>query len=141
MTVTAYSQVWNSSGFTGVPIALQPNVPTVIIRLILPNAGTFVIWGKVTITNTATALMNGTAFMTTLDGVTTLDSGVFIFAGGSAPVDVTVPLQSTLQLGQSTANDIVDIRCVNGLAQPMAATAASLIAIPVDALSGSVAPS
>lgn len=134
MTVTAYSQVWS-----GDPISLPQNVPTVITRLILPNTGKFVIWGKVTVLNNVSAQLNVTAFMTTLDGATTLDSTVFIISAGLFPVEATGPLQSTLDLSQTSVNDIVDIRCVAAI--PATAASASLIAIPVDALSGPVAPS
>jgi hypothetical protein len=48
-----------------------------------------------------------------------------------------VPLQSTLNLSQPTANEIVDIRCAMASGD---AQGASLIAIPVDALSGPAPP-
>jgi hypothetical protein len=70
--------------------------------------------------------------MATLDGATTLDSaGCSLAVGGAASVSP----QGTLNLSQTNENEIVDIRCstANGTAFQ-----ASLIAITVDALSGSL---
>jgi hypothetical protein len=73
--------------------------------------------------------------MTTFDGATALDvAGFTFFAAGGV---VSVSLQGTLDLSSAATNEIVDIRCstANGTA-----INSSLIAIPVDALSGPAAP-
>ncbi len=131
MAVTAYSTS------SVVPVALTGEVPTVVIRLRLPPTGTFVVWGKVVVANTATTAQAGTVQMTTLDGGTSLDAAEFSVGAASGPNVVSVSLQSTLDLSQPNTNEIVDIRC--GTASGTA-TLASLIAIPVDALSGPVGP-
>jgi hypothetical protein len=51
---------------------------------------------------------------------------------------MSVALQSTLDLSQSSTNEIVDIRCAAIAGGSF--SFASLIAIPVDALSGPAAP-
>jgi hypothetical protein len=135
MTVTAY---WQNQG--GVP--LGNNSPTVAVRMRLPNTGKFVIWGKVTVINTSGTLADVTVSMTTLDGATTLDSTTFQIGIGYG---TSVPLQSTLDLSQPTADQIVDIRCALDVGTTNnavigGATSASLIAIPVDALSEAAAP-
>jgi hypothetical protein len=147
MTVTAYSQTAQGGA------SLQLNNPTVIIQLRLPNTGTFVIWGKVVLENLPPlgenpASIVGSVSMTTLDGATTLDTAnIAMGPTGATPPQplqntICVPLQSTLNLSQPNVNEIVDIRCVISVAagQMAAASWASLIAIPVDALSGPVAP-
>jgi len=128
MAVTAYSTS------SVAPVTLTGQVPTVVIRLRLPHTGTFVVWGKVVVANSATTAQAGIVLMTTLDGGTALDPAGFTVGVGSS---VSVSLQSTLDLSQPSTNEIVDIRCstANGTA-----TSASLIAIPVDALSGPVGP-
>jgi hypothetical protein len=128
MTVTAYSQTQGGGSVT-----LQPNVQAVVIQLRLPTTGIFVVWGNVTIDGVASTPCNGFVSMTTLDGATTLASSNY---GPAA--SMSVALQSTLNLSQSNVNEIVDIRCLTQLAAQ--AAFASLIAIPVDALSGSAGP-
>jgi hypothetical protein len=129
MTVAAY---WQNQGGPG--IILSNNIPAVAVRMRLPNTGTFVIWGKATVINEGINIANATVSVTTLDGATALDSTIFPLSGGTS---TCVPLQSTLNLSQPTADEIVDIRCAmaNGLV-----VAASLIAIPVDGLSQAAAP-
>lgn len=131
MTVTAYWQNYNSGG--AVPVFLSSNILTVAVRMRLPNAGMFVIWGTATVTNEITTAPV-TVSMTTLDGATTLATTTFELGGATG---TCVPVQSTLDLSQPTADEVVDIRCsaMNGTV-----TAASLIAIPVDALSHAAAP-
>jgi hypothetical protein len=106
----------------------------VVVRLQLPSTGTFVLWGKVTVTSQATTSEGVTVSMTTLDGATALDTTMFAIG---ASLGTCVPLQSTLDLSQPTTNQIVDIRCSmsNGTVSDV-----SLIAIPVDALSQAGAP-
>lgn len=130
MTVTAYWQDYSQGG--GVPILLSTDILTVAVRMRLPNTGMFVIWGTATVTNLMGGAAPVTVSITTLDGATTLASTTFPLAGSTC-----VPVQSTLDLSQPTANEIVDIRCsaVRGTV-----SAASLIAIPVDALSHAAAP-
>jgi hypothetical protein len=129
MAVTAFSITSN------VPITLQGAAQAAVIALRLPHTGTFVVWGKVVISNDSPApLQSATVFMTTLDGVTTLDNAVLGLASGG---QVSVSLQSTLDLSQPSTNEIVDIRCSTAQGH---VTTASLIAIPVDALSGPVPP-
>jgi hypothetical protein len=131
MTVTAYSETLRST-----PVPLQNNIPALVLQLRLPHTGKFVVWGKVTITNDSTAAAaGGSVLMTTLDGANTLDR-VILGLGGSMSIGVS--LQSTLDLSQASANEIVDLRCA--LPGTGHALDASLIAIPVDALSGSVLP-
>ena len=131
MTVTAY---WQNAGAA---LPLQNLTPTVVVRLRLPSTGTFVIWGRVAVATTAGGPSSQTVIvsMTTLDGATALDS--FSFNIGAYPLSTCVPLQSTLDLSQPDTNEIVDIRCAmtNGSAYN-----ASLIAIPVDALSEAAVP-
>ncbi len=137
MTVTAY---WQNQGGPG--ITLSNNSPAVAVRMRLPNTGKFVIWGKVTVINTNGTPADVSVSMTTLDGATTLDSTTFQIGSSYG---ITVPLQSTLDLSQPTADAIVDIRCELGVVTVNSAViggmeSASLIAIPVDALSQAAAP-
>jgi hypothetical protein len=130
MTVTAY---WQTQSVNSV--ALQNNNPTVVLKLRLPNTGKFIVWGKVTVLNLASTPQVGVVLMTTYDGATVLDMtsiGVGVGNGGNI---ACVPLHGVLDLSVSNVNEIVDVRCstVNG-----EASWASLIAIPVDALSGSL---
>jgi hypothetical protein len=128
MAVTAFS------ASSAIPVTVSGGVSTVVIKLRLPHTGTFVVWGKATVTNSATTVQGGQVQMTTLDGATVLDIAGFSFAPAGL---VTVPLQSTLDLSHTDTNEIVDIRCItaNGTVSDF-----SLIAIPVDALSGPAAP-
>jgi hypothetical protein len=130
MTVTAYSQTQG-----GGSVALPPNAQTVVIQLRLPTTGIFVVWGNVTVdgATSTTGSFNSFATMTTLDGATLLDVSPY---GPAA--SMSVALQSTLDLSQSNVNEIVDIRCQTSAAA--VAVYASLIAIPVDALSGPAGP-
>jgi hypothetical protein len=131
MTVTAYwqSQQANTS------VALQNNNSTVVVKLRLPNTGKFVVWGKVTIFNLAATPQAATVMMSTYDGGTALDyTAVSIGAGNDSNI-ACVSLQGVLDLSASDENEIVDIRCTAANGQ---ASWASLIAIPVDALSGSL---
>jgi hypothetical protein len=128
MTVTAYWQTQAPGS-----ISLPAGPATVAVQLRLPNTGTFVIWGRVTVTSTSSAASNPCIVsMTTLDGATTLDTTTF------SALTMCVPLQSTLNLSQPEVNEIVDIRCAAIAGGSF--SFASLIAIPVDALSGPAAP-
>jgi hypothetical protein len=94
----------------------------------------FVIWGNVTLAGATNTPFAGSVSMTTLDGATILVNSTY-----SNVETIIVPLQSTLNLSQANVNEIVDIRCANSAAAFAMST--SLIAIPVDALSGSVTQS
>jgi hypothetical protein len=126
MTVTAYWQTQAAGS-----ISLKAGGSTVAVELRLPNTGTFVIWGKVTVLNETSPSANYVVSMTTLDGATTLDITSF------GALSMCVPLQSTLDLSQPNVNEIVDIRCAASAAGSV--ISASLIAIPVDALSHAAA--
>lgn len=128
MTVTAYSLA------SGPPVTLTTGGSNAVVALRLPHTGMFVVWGKVIVSNSATTAQAGSALMTTLDGATTTDVAEF-YLGVSGLV--TLSLQSTLNLGLANTNEVVDIRCFGASGT---ATYASLIAIPVDALSGPVGP-
>jgi hypothetical protein len=127
MTITAYNNVMN-----GASIPLQNNSFTVVVKLRVPNTGNFVIFGKVNLDNLAATPQGLVAYLTTNDGAMVLDTAQISVSGNSGACMV---LQGVLNLSRTDENEIVDIRCaaVNG-----SANWASLIAIPVDTLSGSL---
>jgi hypothetical protein len=140
MTVTAYSNL------QAAPISLTNDIPTVVVQLRLPTTGVFVVWGKVTVVSTSVTTVWINVSMTTLDGATTLDvispSPLQVLPragyGGTVVTGVCVPLQSTLNLKQPNVNEIVDIRV--SATDNTQVSGASLIAIPVDGLSGPAGP-
>jgi hypothetical protein len=127
MTVTAYNAFWN-----GAPIALQGGIPTVVVKLRVPNTGNYVLFGKVTISNSATTPQGLLATLTTNDGTMILDLSEVVVPGNAGACLV---VQGVLNLAMTNENEIVDIRCTttNGTA-----SWAQLTAIPVDALSPSL---
>jgi hypothetical protein len=132
MTVTAFSQTQDV-------VHMKGEIETLVVQLRLPPTGKFVIWGKVMLFGDARGGVCS-AVLTTLDGATRLDFCESFFAGMTC-----LSLQSTLDVSQPNANQVVDLRCElpSGVAgEPFAGSAqfASLIAISVDALSGPVAP-
>lgn len=129
MTVTAYSAVQPAS------VGLANNTPTLVLQLRLPNTGYFVVFGRVVVSNLAPGVQPIQATMTTLDGTTILDFASVDLPGLSGGNGAVMVLNAILNLNASNQNEIVDIRCsgTNGAAQYC-----SLIAIPVDAISGSV---
>lgn len=127
MTVTAYQT------FQGGPaITLQNNSDTLILKLRVPNIGTFVVFGRVAVSNTGATPAQINTRMTTLDGVTMLDNFWVVVAPGTI---ASVSLMGTLNLSAPDDNEIVDIRCstASGFAQ-----GAMLIAVPVDQISSSL---
>ena len=133
MTITAYNA-------TGGLMNLQFNNAMVVVQLRVPNTGTYVVFGKVTIFNQAAAPQSISATMTTSDGATVLDqSPVLVSNLGQLNGGVCISLQGVLDLTNPTENEIVDIRCLQ-LANLGSATAndSKLVAISVDALSGPV---
>lgn len=131
MTVTAYWEMQEQN----VPISLQNNNSTVIVKLRLPNTGKFVVWGKVSIFNSGTSPQAATVSLTTYDGATVLSYTAVGIQSGSDGNIVCVALQGVLDLSASDENEIVDIRCSMANGQ---ASWASLIALPVDAFSNSL---
>jgi hypothetical protein len=129
MTVTLFQA---SAG----PITLTSTAPTVIVQLQLPNTGTYVLFGRVIVTNTLPSAQQFTATITTLDGATVLDQSDFVVSTGSAIAgnEVCVSLQAPLDLTNPTENEIVDIRC-QASGGNAGANFARLYAIPVDAIS------
>lgn len=127
MTVTAYNNVMNSAA-----IPLQNSAFTVVVKLRVPNTGNFVVFGKVNMENLATTPQGLVVYLTTNDGAMVLDIAQISVSGNSG---ACIMLQGVLSLSRTDENEIVDIRCaaVNG-----SANWASLIAIPVDAVSGSL---
>ena len=113
--------------------------PTVVVRLRVPNTGTYLLLGRTAISLPAPAVgqPGGTAraFLTTLDGATVLDEVDVVFAPSIG--QVCIALQGTLNVTATNSNEIVDIRILsgNGFGQ---ALFCSLIAISVDQLSGSL---
>lgn len=100
----------------------------VVVRLRIPDAGKFVVFGRVVITNYDGDPQNANARLTTFDGATEIDRvNVRITRG-----DHSISLQGTLSLPSPASNNIVDIRCATykGLARE-----ATLFAISVDDLS------
>ncbi|MGA7232505.1 MAG: hypothetical protein WBX95_16425 [Xanthobacteraceae bacterium] len=92
MTVTVYQQT--ASG-----IALETDAPTAVVRLRLPNTGSFLVLGRIVVENSGTLIEGITAELTTLDGATVLDTvslGVGPAASGSANSCIT--LQGTLNV-------------------------------------------
>jgi len=131
MTVTLYQSVQGSA-------VTLPNSSTLIEQLRLPNTGSFVVFGRVIVANTGPTANVITAALTTLDGVTTLDTvTVFVSSITTNANTLCITLQGILQPGLPTQNEIVDIR---GSASNGAGTAfsGSLFAISVDQISGPV---
>jgi hypothetical protein len=127
MTVTVYQQ-------TATGIVLQ-NALNVVVQLRVPNTGTYLVLGRVTVENTGTTPVNVNSVLSTLDGATVLDEALVSVAPGVAANQVCVALQGTLNVTAPSQNEIVDIRCASLNAT---ANSCSLIAISVDQLSGSV---
>jgi hypothetical protein len=133
MTITAYNAMGGS-------MALQFNNAMVVVQLRVPNTGTYVVFGKVIISNQFTAPQGISVTMTTSDGATVLDqSPVLVSPVGQLSGGVCISLQGVLDLTSPTENNIVDIRCQQ-LANLGSAVAndSKLVAISVDALSGPV---
>jgi hypothetical protein len=133
MTITAYNAMGGS-------MALQFNNAMVVVQLRVPNTGTYVVFGKVIISNQSTATQGISVTMTTSDGATVLDqSPVLVSPVGQLSGGVCISLQGVLDLTSPTENNIVDIRCQQ-LANLGSAVAndSKLVAISVDALSGPV---
>jgi hypothetical protein len=133
MTITAYNAMGGS-------MALQFNNAMVVVQLRVPNTGTYVVFGKVIISNQSTATQGISVTMTTSDGATVLDqSPVLVSPVGQLSGGVCISLQGVLDLTSPTENNIVDIRCQQ-LANLGSAIAndSKLVAISVDALSGPV---
>jgi hypothetical protein len=133
MTITAYNAMGGS-------MALQFNNAMVVVQLRVPNTGTYVVFGKVIISNQFTVPQGISVTMTTSDGATVLDqSPVLVSPVGQLSGGVCISLQGVLDLTSPTENNIVDIRCQQ-LANLGSAVAndSKLVAISVDALSGPV---
>jgi len=120
----------------GPPSPLKNNDETVIVRLRVPNAGNFVVFGKVTVANLDGSTQSVLTALTTLDGATVLDT-VYVNIGNSNFGNlVSISLLGSLVLPSLGANEIVDIRCstTNGYA-----SFGKLLAISVDSImSGSL---
>jgi hypothetical protein len=74
MTVTVYQQ-------TATGIALQ-NSLNVVVQLRVPNTGTYLVLGRVTVASTGTTPTNVNSELTTLDGATVLDEALVTVAPG-----------------------------------------------------------
>ena len=127
MTVTAYRAT-----ATNIPLG---DYFTVVVQLRLPNTGNFVVFGRVTITNSATTAETCNVELTTLDGATVLDEALIGIPPGAAGNMACVTVQGFLNLSLPGDNEIVDIRCASG-GPNVTAYSCSLIAISVDQLSG-----
>jgi hypothetical protein len=127
MTVTAYRNT-----ATGIP--LVPNAFTVVVQLRVPNTGNFLILGRITASNPTTTPQTINTEMTTLDGGTVLDEALVAVPAGPNANMVCVTLQGFLSPSLAGQNEIVDLRCSSNCT----ANSCSLIAISVDALSGSL---
>jgi len=136
MTTTAFQA-------TGENVNLAPNTsPALCVQLRLPNTGTYVVFGRLVVTNLTATTLFVTAFLTTLDGSTHLDvvqislpPGPPNVAGG---IGTSISLQSRLDVTAGNANEIVDIRCTaagdpSGGSGFAVVTQTSLTAISVDA--------
>jgi hypothetical protein len=129
---------------TGDNVNLAPNTsPALCVQLRLPNTGTYVIFGRLVVTNLTTTSLVVSAFLTTLDGATRLD-GVLVMSLPPGPPNVAggastcISLQSRLDVTAGNANEIVDIRCTasgdpSGSSGFAGVTQSSLMAISVDA--------
>ena len=130
MTITAYSVMLAPT----VTVQVPNNSQTVIVRLRLPNAGSFVVFGRIVITNQSASAANAGVMLTTFDGETVLDQASATIGGGSF---TGVFLQGILTMGTQNVNEIVDIRCfVNA---NVSVNCISLNAISVDATASGLA--
>ena len=133
MTVTAYTA--QQAAIVNLP---SGGGPAVIVLLRLPTTGIFVVFGKVIVQSLASPTVSQViaTTLTTLDGTNNLDQVVTSLV----PAEYAcVSLQGILNLSAGNTNEIVDIRYSAQGSNPASAIYGSLIAIPVDAVSGSVA--
>jgi hypothetical protein len=124
MTVTVYQQTNTNINLDNV------SPPTVVVKLRVPNTGTYLVLGRLTVEFGAPAAI-AVANLTTLDGATVLDQAKV----NGTDTWLCIALQGTLNVTASNSNEIVDIRCsgIQGVA-----INCSLIAISVDQLSASL---
>jgi hypothetical protein len=124
---------------TNTGVVLQNNIPNVVVQLRVPNTGNYLVLGRVMLGNAGTTSMGATAFLTTLDGATVLDSVIVTVPTGGG--SVCTALQGTLNVSAPNSNEIVDIRCASLNATALSGASAnscSLMVISVDQLSGSL---
>jgi hypothetical protein len=130
MTITAFGTLLNP----GATVQAPANQQTVIVRMRLPNTGSFVLFGRIVAANASQAASNATISLTTLDGETSLDVATVTLSGGFS---TSVSLQAILTMGAQNVNEIVDIRCQPGA--PFNVNSISLTAISVDATASALA--
>jgi hypothetical protein len=116
-------------------VSLHNFADTQILQLEVRDAGKYVVFGKVVITNGDGDNQNASARLTTFNGATEIDrADVRIGAHGHAD-SLAISLQATLTLpspqGAPPANNIIDMRCATFSGS---AREAALFAILVDDL-------
>lgn len=104
---------------------------TVVLRLDLrpTDTGKYVVFGRVSIENWDDDAQFASAKLTTLDGKTQLDRVDVRLSGHEDGSRQTLCLQAILELGNSKATPIVDLRCSSHMAR---AAQAKLVVISVD---------
>ncbi|MPR13716.1 hypothetical protein [Microvirga tunisiensis] len=117
-------------GFSG---SLSRFAQTVVIRLRLPP-GTYVIHGRVSISNTDPDWQTASAMITASDGAEIIDEVFFAMLGTDhpgRPSCMIVSLQGVLHIPQDRGREIIDIRCATHKGW---ADSSRLIAIQVGSL-------
>jgi hypothetical protein len=97
---------------------------TQVLSLMIPeDLGAYLVLGKVVLNNGNPDWQPGSAWLTTLDGHTTLDRADVLLEPCTDDLDgsMEVSLQGTMQLPHNTFNNVVDLRCstwIGHAAQP-----------------------